>query len=353
MKLLQSLFSPKYRIFTIFFLILFIGYLISHYFIFETDPVVTFLSSLGSSYLSLVEILANQFLHWIGSGVTIKNHLLIENDITLMGFTPQIRFKFFMALFLILVWITKTTPGRRILFTILLVVVHFLIGSIIVAAGAYLSGEENPNFNLLTIPVTLGLLILFNMLFIWYRKHKDMILNTLAKLKINTNRFKNDFNIYSTAFIFILLYYFLFDIFEYKFWINILFTSSQKILELFGYNATVEPFYLIGEKGSIFMLKSCLGYQTMLLYASIVFLTGNTSRRIRWIYIISGLLIINFANIMRFVGLFIHIQKHGNYTLAMDVHDMFNYIIYAIVFVLWVIWFEKFADYKKRVPKVS
>jgi hypothetical protein len=46
------------------------------------------------------------------------------------------------------------------------------------------------------------------------------------------------------------------------------------------------------------------------------------------------------------VLLFIHIQKNGNYELAMDVHDMYNYIIYIIVFGLWVIWFERFSDIK-------
>ncbi len=52
---------------------------------------------------------------------------------------------------------------------------------------------------------------------------------------------------------------------------------------------------------------------------------------------------------MRFVMIFIHIQKHGGYFLAIEIHDMYNYIIYSFVFVLWVIWFEKFGDFKKFV----
>ena len=91
------------------------------------------------------------------------------------------------------------------------------------------------------------------------------------------------------------------------------------------------------------MAKYCLGFNTMYLFASIVYLTVNDNKR-RWIYIISGLLFLNFVNIMRFVLLFIYIQKHGGYVLAIDVHDMFNYITYSIVFILLVIWFEKFAD---------
>jgi exosortase/archaeosortase family protein len=86
----------------------------------------------------------------------------------------------------------------------------------------------------------------------------------------------------------------------------------------------------------------------MLLFAAIVFLTGSTTKTVRWSYILFGLLLINFANILRFVFLFIHLERHGSYMLAMDVHDMYNYIIYAIVFILWVIWFEKFADYRRK-----
>jgi hypothetical protein len=242
MKLLKILFSPKYRIFTILILSLIVVYFILRCFFFKSDPLIPFLSSIANFYLLPVEMFANQFLHWTGSEVTVENHVVIRNGVTLAGFIPQIRFKIFMALFLILVWITKTTYGRRILFTLVLIVVHFLVGSIIVTAGAYLSGLENPNFNLLSIFVTTGLLILFTILFIWYRKHKDIILNSLAKLKINTERLKNDVHVFMVAYIFILLYYFLFDIFEYELWINFLFTSSQKILELLGYDATVEPF---------------------------------------------------------------------------------------------------------------
>ncbi|MFN8239983.1 MAG: hypothetical protein U0X39_04430 [Bacteroidales bacterium] len=47
-------------------------------------------------------------------------------------------------------------------------------------------------------------------------------------------------------------------------------------------------------------------------------------------------------NILRFVFLFIHIQKHGDYKLAISVHDMYNYITYTFVFILWIIWIEFF-----------
>jgi exosortase/archaeosortase family protein len=135
---------------------------------------------------------------------------------------------------------------------------------------------------------------------------------------------------------------FLVEFFDYTLWIHFVFTSAQKILGLMGYEAIVEPFHLVGANGLIYMSKGCLGFQTMLLFAILVFLTGKNNKN-RWIYIITGLIFLNLVNIMRFVFLFIYLQKHGDYTLAMDVHDMYNYITYFIVFILWVVWFEKYA----------
>jgi len=169
-----------------------------------------------------------------------------------------------------------------------------------------------------------------------------VILKSLLKFKINTKLLENDLHVIIIIYIYIISSAFLFEFFDYTLWIHFLFTSAQKILGLVGYIAIVEPFHLVGANGLIYMSKGCLGFQTMLLFTIIVFLTGKNNSY-RWIYIIGGLLFLNLVNIMRFVLLFIHIQKHGDYMLAMDVHDMYNYITYLIVFILWVIWFEKFA----------
>ena len=349
MKFLKKLFSPRYRIFTILSFILLFAYLILHFIFFESDPIVQFLSFLGDSYLLLVEKFSNRILYWIGSGIRIESQVVTDNGIVRVGFDPKFYFKIWMFLFISIIWITKTSYYRRILFTLILILLHFLVLSGYVITGVYLTCMNDPDYDLLTIPLTSGILILFTFVFFWYRKFKSSIGSSLSRLKLNVNRFKNDFQVMAFAFVFILTYYFLYSFFDYSSWINFLFISAQKILGLFGYAATVEPFYLVGEKGSIFMLKSCLGFQTMLLFASIVFLTGNTNNKIRWIFIVAGLLILNFANIMRFVFLFIHLEKHGDYTLSMDVHDMYNYLIYTIVLILWIIWFEVLSDYSRKV----
>jgi len=345
MKLTNILEYRRTKIILISILILLFTYIILRLLIFETDPLIPFLSSLANLYLLMIEKLANFFLHWTGSLVTIENHKLILNNTLLDGFIPEIRFKKWMALFLFLVWLPKTSIRSRTIITFFLILDHFLVVSIYNAVGAHLTGSEYQNYSILSIPVTLGLLSLITILFFWYKKNKMAFLTGLSKLKINTSLLENDLHVIIVIFIYIIASNFLFEFFEFRLWIKFLFTSAQKILALFGYEASVEPYYLIGANGTISMLKGCLGFQTIFLFAILVFLTGDKNR-LRWIYLTIGIIFLNFVNIMRFVFLFIHIQKHGDYILAMDVHDMYNYITYSIVFIMWIIWFEKFSDVK-------
>jgi exosortase/archaeosortase family protein len=188
-------------------------------------------------------------------------------------------------------------------------------------------------------------------LFIWYWNNKKSILSSLSNLPINTTQVeKKIIEIFVIIYIYVIVIEFSANYFDFNLLIDLIFKSSQKILSLLGYKAVVEPSLLIGENGSIFMAPACLGFRTMFLFASIVYLTGNDNKT-RWIYIIFGLLFLFVANIMRFVFLFIHIQKHGDYVLAMNLHDMYNYITYLIVFVLWIIWFERFTDIRSFKKK--
>ena len=63
-----------------------------------------------------------------------------------------------------------------------------------------------------------------------------------------------------------------------------------------------------------------------------------------------GILFLNLVNIIRFVLLFVHIQKYGGYELTIDLHDLYNYVTYTLVFLMWVFWFERFSDIKKKKP---
>jgi exosortase/archaeosortase family protein len=356
MKLRDILLSRKAKVFAISTLILLFTYIILRFIIFDSDPLVPFVYSVANSYLLLIEKFANLILLWTGSPMTIQNHIILLNGTQLSGFIPEIMYKKVVIIFLFLFWLTRTSSGKKICFTVLLLVISFLFVSIYNAVGAHLAANDTDYISsVLSIPHSIGYLCIITILFIWYRYNKESILNSLSKLSINTKLLeKIIFEIFIVIYIYIIVIWFFYLYFDFNLWIDFLFKSSQKILSIFGYDAKVEPSLLIGNNGSIYMAKACLGFKTMFLFASIVYLTGNDNKR-RWIYIISGLLFLNFVNIIRFVLLFIHIQKHGGYVLAMDLHDMYNYITYFIVFILWIIWFEKFADIRssgRKVPEV-
>jgi len=263
--------------------------------------------------------------------------------VLLEGFKIEIRLKKWMLLFLFLIFITRTSFIKRVLYAAVLLVVHFFIIVVYTACGAYISGSETPDFSYLSIPVTIGLLILITIMFSFFSKNKDAVFRTLERLKINTSLFDNGYAVYFTICFLIILTNFLFVFFDYLPWINFLFNSARRILALMGYEAVVKPFVLEGSQCSITMIKGCLGFQTMLLFAVLVLITGHKNKY-RWVYVIGGVIFLNVVNIFRFVFLFIHLYKHGDYTMAMELHDMYNLITYSFVFILWVIWFEKFAD---------
>lgn len=346
MKLRDILHLNQVKIFAIIILVLLgTGFFLYH-FVFPSNPAKLFLSALDNSYLLLIEKFAGQLLHLTGSNLTIENHFAFLNSIQLNGFHPETLYKKWGLILLLIIWLTRTSFLKRLLFTLLIFFTNFVLVSVDVALRAHLASLEYFNRPVSSLSLTIGTLIMASLLFLWYWKNKAIILNSLSNLKIGANILKNKLpTIIIITFIYIITATFLVDYFDFGLWIDILFTSSQKILSLIGYKATVEPFNLIGDNGSIYMAKGCLGINTMLLFASIVYLTGTDNKR-RWFYIISGILFLNFINVMRFVLLFIHIQKNGGYVLAMDVHDIFNYITYSIVFALWVVWFEKFSDIK-------
>jgi exosortase/archaeosortase family protein len=352
MKLGDILLSRKSKVIGITILTLSIIYLVFRLFIFDYDPIIPFLSSIIDSYLLLIEKCANLLLLWTGSPVTIQNNIISLNGTQLTGFTTMVMYKKAVPFFILLIWITQTSIGKKIYYMILLLAVSFLFLSIDNAVGAHFAGGDPYTvWNYVYIPHSIGYLSMITILFVWYYKNKISILESLAKLPIALKQpEKKIIEVYIILGLYFIVIMCVFNFFEFKHLIYFIFTASKKILALLGYKAVVESHLLVGENGSIYMARYCLGFSTMYLFASIVYLTGYDSI-VRWIYIISGVLFLFFVNIMRFVFLFIHIQKHGGYDLAMSVHDMYNYIVYSIVFILWIIWFERFMDirsFKKR-----
>lgn len=353
MKRPQLFYSKKFIFFAATLLFLALLYLFLRSFFFESDPLIPALQSLSNSYLLLSEGLSNLFLRFSGSHVSISNHILTLNGAILQGFSPELRFRKIAFVTLLIIWVTKAPLLKKSLFSTALLLIHIICNSFYIAIGAHALSMSCDNQHILAFPNSIALLTIFTVLVFWYLRYKSIILQSLSKYRINLKFLETkDTPLIIIIYLYIIICIFLLEYFDFLPWISFLFGSAQKILALFGHEAIVDTFYLIGSNGTIYMAKYCLGFRTMFLFASLVYLTGK-SKRSQWIYIVAGLILLNFVNIIRFVFLFIHVQKNGGYALTVDLHDLYNYITYSIIFILWIIWFEKFSDINRKQKAVN
>lgn len=304
-------------------------------------------SRIDDFYLLLTEKFSNLYLRLTGSPVFLEGKNVVENGKELHGFEPETLFKKWNVVLLLFFWSTKTRSRKKIWWSLFLIFFSFFFISLHNFLGAYLLSRNMETERFYALSVTLGELFLITFGFLWYKINKQQILDGYLVKKLG-RRFAEEKipGLFLVIYLYVFLASFLLPAFEFKPWIHFLFTSSAGIIRHFGYHVVVESSYLIGDNGTIYMSKGCLGFKTMLLFASVVYLTGKDLKT-KSIYIITGLIVLNIVNIIRFVLLYIHIQKNGGYNLAIDLHELYKYVTYTLVFLMWVLWFEKFSDYKK------
>lgn len=339
------LLSKRVKTFAVFLLLLIAADIILRLLFFDSDPILTAVYFIFDYYLLLAERFATLLLDLSGSSIIVKDHLSFLDDKQLKDFSPSVLYEKWVLFLLCFFWLSDTTYRSKLIYTIIIIILDYLFVSVNIALRAYFAQPQFSNNYIIALSMTLGALSMATVLFVWYRRNQESILNSLSRLKIDTDLLKNRFfSVVLITYVAVVTMHFILDSFDFRLWIKFVFTSAQMILGLMGFEAIVEPFLLVGENGSISMAKGCMGYDTMFLFASVVFLTGYGINRL--IYIILGILLLNLANIMRFVLLFIHIQRHGDYVSAMNLHDIYNLFLYAIVFLLWVLWFYKYSDVK-------
>jgi len=350
MKLMQ--FVLKNRKYTILFAVLafiILAFFILQVFILDYDLFFELKWILGNTYLFLIETITNPILSILGSNAYLEYNSLYSYGAAAREFIPEIRYEVWTALLVVIVWLIKSPVSKKVIYSVLFVLANFFANLLNTVTGAYLAAHDIQSHSIIAISNTIGLLIIFTIFFAWYRNYKEPVLTRLGKFKLNKSLLESDWLVLLSVYGFILISSFLIEIFDFKIWIGFLFTSAKKVLQLFGYEVVVDNLRLIGPNGKILMSKACLGFQLMLLFTIMIVLTGD-NRKARWKYIITGIIFLNLVNILRFVFLFVHLQKHGDYLLSIEAHNLYNLITYIIVFLLWVLWFEVFADARKPDP---
>jgi exosortase/archaeosortase family protein len=311
--------------------------------VFDADPLVSFLGRVTDATLLIQEGIANKLLHWAGYEVQVQHHLVMLDGARYDTVRSGTLMRKWMALLLLITWLTHTNLKKKLLFSGIIMLLNFMMSPVTIAIQAHLSALGTDLYSNTRISRTAAHLMNMTLLFVWLRNHRDALWKFLSRIRINIDLIKRkSTSIVVVSYVYLILGYFILGCFEFTPWVNFLFKSSHEILSWFNIDSMVDSQMLIGDKGSVSMLKSCLGLNTMLLFVSLIFIVGENSWT-SWIYIVSGLIILNIANIIRLVLLFMHIQEHGTYVGLVDYHDLYDYVIYGIVFILWVIWFEKFS----------
>lgn len=99
------------------------------------------------------------------------------------------------------------------------------------------------------------------------------------------------------------------------------------------------------QQGLVRIVEGCNGISVIILFISfIVAFSGNLKNTI--LYIFSGSLLIYLLNVLRISILCILIHRFPN-QLQLLHGVLFPLTIYGVVFILWIIWVNKFSKYAK------
>ena len=315
-------------------------------FIFSQDPVLPAIQAGISLYLSVAENLSNIFLSLTGFAVRVTDHTVTGTMGNIMSIDSGVLLKKWFVFLLIIIWITPVVWTKRVAWSLFLILLDVLMASVNITLLA--TGSNPDLMSAIQIARTPGVLAMTTFLVLWVVGHQEKIAGQLHKWGIpNDFMYKNLNSIIVVLFIYIIMGNPVLGYFDFKPWVHFLLSSSHHLLAFFGIDSVVSGKLIVGNNANLYLGKACLGMKTILLFAGVVYLTGNKGL-LRWLYILGGIIFINLVNIIRLTLLFAYVQRHNGYDLTMDVHDMYDYVIYALIFILWIVWFEFFTGIRKK-----
>lgn len=95
--------------------------------------------------------------------------------------------------------------------------------------------------------------------------------------------------------------------------------------------------------------QDCLGWKSMAAYTALIFAATNKYRK-NLKYILGGIILIYIANIFRIITT-IYLSQAGIISFEI-IHDtLWKWSLTGIVFILWIIWFEKLRYIDKPIQE--
>ena len=354
MKILNFLNNRNYRVPVIFFIvILLIGSI--KFFILKTGYTFPVFSFLETTYFGAIEISTNWVLALTKTDVAINpDHQIIfhetseyvkANQPILRDWTDFLLFKKWSVFILFFVWVFSSSIKSRFLYTLFFCLGHFIsvvsglllltvVGPVVVSPGSL--SQLRPNI--------FGVLIMLTLFVVWFKNNYTTFVSTLGKLRINIRLSNKTIKeIIAVVYLYSILRYFVVPYFNFYFYINFLLTATNSLVSLFNYHGKIDGPYLVGEGGTLFMAKWCLGFVTMFIFSSMIFLTGKDAKSIIY-FTLTGIILLHIANIIRLATLFIIVQNISDPEKIDNHHFVYNLIVYVFVFMMWVVWFEKYSQ---------
>jgi len=138
---------------------------------------------------------------------------------------------------------------------------------------------------------------------------------------------------------------------DYVSWIKrSLINATAYILSLFNIQTQKEPGFILRIRGgrAIIIAMDCVGYGVYSFWTAFVAAnTGSFRRKVLWI--VAGLLILWFINVIRITLFLVAINRGWPMPLGIDHHTWFTIVAYAMIFIL--IWLYDRSSRNKFLNK--
>ena len=125
----------------------------------------------------------------------------------------------------------------------------------------------------------------------------------------------------------------------YHVFLKIVMFLSILLLEATGYS-TVNGYNSLAIIGSYGILigNHCVGFGLSFAFSTLIASYPGSWKKKLW-YIPAGITIICIANSIRIAALVVSSFRNGNF-IKIEQHDFFNYIVYCLIFLMWLIWIK-------------
>jgi exosortase/archaeosortase family protein len=278
------------------------------------------------------------FMFFAGSSIKVEgvnNLILVNDEITFYFSTGMFGLRYYLAA-IVLFYLYERKLRNRLWLTAISFFLFFLTSALLM--NFRLQGNTYLIFNYSFVNETIITILLITYLIwkaiiIYKNKTKDEVFQFLYKSTITIWII-----IFAVWWIFYLKYNYddNFKASIYFYVAHYINHVASFIINLFGYESYVLDRRIIANTHFILVGRGCVGLQVLHVFAIVIILMGGRVLP-KLIYIVAGLILINFLNVIRVIVLFIYMGKHLRiYDGTINAHTFYNNVVYVFVVLLWL-----------------